>query len=88
MLKVLIVAACFVFAGMVVNYSTHGKLFKMHAPDPPPAVTSSAGPSSVRVVIGGQVWTCRIKQGRSSGCTLTWSPSVRVRGLREAKEPS
>jgi hypothetical protein len=81
MLKVLIVAACFVFAGMVVNYSTHGKLFRMHAPDPPPAVTSSpsADPPSVRVLIGGQVWTCRIKQGRSQGCTLTYAPSARLR---------
>jgi hypothetical protein len=80
MVKVLIVVACFVFAGMVVNYSTNGKLFRMHAPDPPATSSpkSSAEPSVVRVVIDGQVWTCRMKQGRSEGCTLAYAPSAHL----------
>ena len=79
MLKVLIVAACFVFAGMVVNYSTHGRLFGTLIPDPPAASSPRPSPSVVRVLIGSQVWTCRMERGNGEGCTLTYSPSARLR---------
>lgn len=82
MLKLLIVAGIFVFAGLVVSNITGGRSFRVHAPDPPHAVTSSprpsAEPSAVRVVIGGQVWTCRMEHGVGQGCTLTYSRSTRL----------
>jgi hypothetical protein len=86
MVKLIIAVACFAFAGLVVNNLTHGRLFGALIPDPPAAISPSAGhsaelqaaPSTVRVLIGSQVWTCRMEHGSAKGCTLTYSPPARV----------
>ena len=80
MIRLLIVAWLFLFAGLVVSYMTHGRPFKVNAPDPPKAQSSvhADPPSTVRVLINGQVWTCRMEHGSAKGCTLTYSQPARL----------